>query len=304
MKTEVKFGLLAGALVILFVLVLQTCYVIAPTEEAAVQTFGVVNEDVVGPGMHLKVPIVQRIRKINKSPIDYSKTIPIGEKALITKEGQSLGITFTLTWKYKDNSVVEVANKYATKESLYSLISNPCKQAFQSSIGRLEALEFVGKQDEVIAYVLRSVSKDIARLNLPIETMNLVIDNITWDPGFESQIKKTAKMRAQVEQAKQDAAIEAANQKKKIATAQAERAAAQEKADMNLYTATKAKEAKMQEADGIAYYNSKIAQNNTVQQQQWKHEEQMAYYNKWDGRQVPNYIPLAPNGAIVELKGN
>ena len=33
--------------------------------------------------------------------------------------------------------------------------------------------------------------------------------------------------------------------------------------------------AKKAEADGIAYYNAKVAQNMAVQQQQWKHEEQL-----------------------------
>ena len=38
-----------------------------------------------------------------------------------------------------------------------------------------------------------------------------------------------------------------------------------------------------------------------IQQQQWKHEEQMAYYDKWNGILVSQYIPLTAAGGIVNL---
>ena len=44
-----------------------------------------------------------------------------------------------------------------------------------------------------------------------------------------------------------------------------------------------------------------IAQNMSVQQQQWKHEEQMAYYDKWNGNLVPQYVPLTAAGGIINL---
>lgn len=66
-------------------------------------------------------------------------------------------------------------------------------------------------------------------------------------------------------------------------------------------TANRTQQVKQAEADGIAYYNAKVAQNMTVQQQQWKHEEQMAYYEKWNGILVPQYVPLTAAGGIVTL---
>jgi len=294
-KSFTKLIVAAVIVGLLVVVGINSCSVIGPTEEAATVTLGTVSDTQIGPGLHFKAPFVQRFRKINKTPIEYSKSIPLGEKALITKDGQSLGIEFTLTWKYKDGSVVTVANKYSTQDALYNLISNPCKQAFKSEIGKLEALEFVGKQDDVISKVIARVTAEAARLDLPIEVLNIVVDNINWDAGFETQIKKTAEMRAQVEQANQDALKEAANAQKKVATAEAEKNAAVQQAEGELIKAQKAAEAKKAEADAIAYYNSKVAQNLEIQKAQWKHEEEMARLEKWDGVQVSSQSIYVPN---------
>ena len=163
---------------LVLIICVQSCSIIDPTEEACTVTLGTVNETSIGPGMHFKAPFVQQFRKIDKTPKEYKKSIPLGEKALITKDGQSLGVDFTLTWKYSDGSAVTVVKKYSSNDALYNLISNPCKQAFKSEIGKLEALEFVGKQDDVIASVISKVVTESNRLNLPIEVLNLVIENI------------------------------------------------------------------------------------------------------------------------------
>ena len=113
-------------------------------------------------------------------------------------------------------------------------------------------------------------------------------------------------MRAQVEQANQDALKEAANAQKKVAIAKADKEAAEENAnafliqaqksaEAELVKAQKAAEAKKVEADAIAYYNAKVAQNLNIQQAQWKHEEEMARLEKWDGVQVSSQSIYVPN---------
>ena len=305
-KTIIKLSVFGIILALLVITGLNCCSIIEPTEEAVIETLGTLNEENLGQGLHFKAPYVQKFRTIDKNPIEYEKTIPLGEKALITKDGQSLGIQFTMTWKYRDGSAYEVAKRFSNRDSIYNLISNPCKQSFKSEIGKLEALEFVGKQDDVISQVIARVGSEAVRLNLPIEVLNIVIDNITWDSGFEAQIKKTAEMRAQVEQANQDALKEAANAQKKVALAKADKEAAEENAnafliqaqksaEAELVKAQKSAEAKKVEADAIAYYNAKVAQNLNIQQAQWKHEEEMKRLEKWDGVQVSSQSIYVPN---------
>jgi regulator of protease activity HflC (stomatin/prohibitin superfamily) len=311
-KRIIKWIALGVIGILVLITGLNCCSVIDPTEEAVTVTLGSLGNDNIGQGLHFKAPYVQTFRKIDKNPIEYKKSIPLGEKALITKDGQSLGVDFTMTWKYTDGSAVLVAKRFSDKNSLYNLISNPCKQAFKSEIGKLEALEFVGKQDEVISKVMDRVTAETARLQLPIEILNIVIENINWDPGFEAQIKKTAEMRAQVEQANQAADQAAAIAQKKVREAKADADAALEKkrmteaeaeaeANAELIKAQKAADAKRVEADALAYYNAKVAQNYQVEIKLKELEIELERAKKWDGRQVPEYIPLTAAGGIVNL---
>lgn len=102
-------------------------------------------------------------------------------------------------------------------------------------------------------------------------------------------------------QAEQEANIAAANAQKLVREAEAKKQAMQLDAEAQLIKAENEAKAKKAEADGIAYYNAKVAQNMSVQQQQWKHEEQMAYYEKWNGTLVPQYVPLTAPGGIVNI---
>lgn len=49
------------------------------------------------------------------------------------------------------------------------------------------------------------------------------------------------------------------------------------------------------EADATAYKNLKVAQNLSVMQAQWKHEEEMKRLEKWNGVQVSTQSVYVPN---------
>lgn len=135
----------------------------------------------------------------------------------------------------------------------------------------------------------------------PITISRTTITNWDWSDDFDRQIKETANRTQQVKQAEQEANIAAANAQKLVREAEAKKQAMQLDAEAQLIKAENEAKAKKADADGIAYYNAKVAQNMAVQQQQWKHEEQMAYYEKWNGILVPQYVPLTASGGIVNI---
>ena len=55
------------------------------------------------------------------------------------------------------------------------------------------------------------------------------------------------------------------------------------------------------EADALAYYNAKVAQNYQVEIRLKELEIQLERAKRWDGRQVPEYVPLTAAGGIVNL---
>ena len=80
--------------------------------------------------------------------------------------------------------------------------------------------------------------------------------------------------------------------------------AAEQTAEAELIKAQKAAEAKRVEADALAYYNEKVAQNYQVETRLKELEIQLERAKRWDGREVPNYLPITAGGTIVDLTNN
>ena len=81
----------------------------------------------------------------------------------------------------------------------------------------------------------------------------------------------------------------------KVKEAEAEAQAAEFNKRAAIAKAEGEAEAAKIEADATAYKNLKVAQNLSVMQAQWKHEEEMARLEKWDGIQVSSQSIYVPN---------
>ena len=56
------------------------------------------------------------------------------------------------------------------------------------------------------------------------------------------------------------------------------------------------------EADALAYYNSKVAQNYNVEIKLKELEIELTRAERWDGRSVPNILPMTASGTVVDVK--
>ena len=77
------------------------------------------------------------------------------------------------------------------------------------------------------------------------------------------------------------------NAQKQVAEAEAQKKAAEQTAEADLIKAQKAAEAKQVEADALAYYNAKVAQNSNIEIKLKELEIQLERAKRWDGREVP-----------------
>ena len=91
------------------------------------------------------------------------------------------------------------------------------------------------------------------------------------------------------------AAVAAATAQKKVKEAEAEAQAAEYNKKAAIAKAEGEAEAQKIEADAVAYKNQKIAQNLSIMQAQWKHEEEMKRLEKWNGVQVSTQSVYVPN---------
>lgn len=297
---EIKKKHLISVIVAVFVCVtvINSCSTIRQRERGVEYVLGKVKGDVIKPGLKFHIPFITNIQKYSIAPKTFEATFSVGKDGAITRDMQTVGTTVNVKYAYDELRIMDIATRYGDSVIESAMKSNIIASV-KEVVGGYSIYELVEKQPEVTGRVAEAI---LARMtDYPITISQTTITNWDWSDDFDRQIKETANRTQQVKQAEQEANIAAANAQKLVKEAEAKKQAVQLEAEASLIKAQNEAKAKQAEADGIAYYNAKVAQNMTVQQQQWKHEEQMAYYDKWNGILVPQYVPLTAAGGIVTL---
>lgn len=279
------------ALLILVVGV-NSCSVIDSTERGVIVTLGQV-KDVLEPGIHFKAPFVSKIKKYDTTPIQYKKSLGINTDAAVTSDKQSIGIDYELYWKYKEDSVKEIAQRYSNKDAIYDPISTALKEIIKDEAGRISIAQFINDQSAVSAKVAQRLKERIS--HIPVKITQFSITNLDWSDDYDRAIKETARIAQEIERAKNEAEVAAQQAQKKVKEAEAEAQAAEFNKKAAIAKAEGEAESVKIEADATAYKNLKVAQNLSVMQAQWKHEEEMKRLEKWDGVQVSSQSIYVPN---------
>ena len=281
-------------LVGLFVVItcINSCSVVGPTERGVTVTLGQV-KDVLEPGIHFKAPFVSKIKKYDTTPIPYKKSLGINTDAAVTADKQSIGIDYELYWKYKEDSVKEIAQRYSNKDAIYDPISTALKEIIKDEAGRISIAQFINDQSAVSSKVSERLKERISYI--PVEITQFSITNLDWSDDYDKAIKETARIAQEIERARNEAEVAAQQAQKKVKEAEAEAQAAEFNKKAAIAKAEGEAEAAKIEADATAYKNLKVAQNLSVMQAQWKHEEEMARLEKWDGVQVSSQSIYVPN---------
>lgn len=272
---------------------INSCTVIEPTERGVTVTLGQVKGDVLEPGMHFKAPFVTTIKKYDITPITYKKSLGIGTDGAITSDKQTIGVDYELYWKYNEASIKDIAQRYSNKDAIYDPISTALKEIIKDEAGRISISQFINDQTAVSSRVYSRLKERTSYI--PVEITQFSITNLDWSDDYDKAIRETARIAQEIERAKNEAEVAAANAQKKVKEAEAAAQAAEFSKKAAIANAEGEAEAVKIEADATAYKNLKVAQNLSVMQAQWKHEEEMRRLEKWDGVQVSSQSIYVPN---------
>lgn len=289
---------------------INSCTTVQQRERGVNYTFGKVKGDVIQPGLVFHAPFISKVKCYSIAPKTFNVNFSVGADGAITKDLQTIGTSVSVKYAQDENRIMEIATRYGD-----SVVESAMKAKIIASVkevvGGYTIYELIEKQAEITNRVGSIIKERMVEYPIVISTID--ITNWNWSDDFDAQIKATANRTQQVKIAQQEAEIAAAQAQKRVKEAeanrqaaeldaQAERIKAEGEAAAKVVRAEGERDAKKAEGDGVAYYNAKVSQNLSTQQQQWKHDEQMAYYSKWNGELVPTYIPLTAAGGVVNLK--
>lgn len=297
---NVKKFIIAGVIALLVIVtVINSCTVISPNERGVKVTLGQVEGDVLQPGMQFHAPFITRIRCFRLEPKTYEVSFSCGSDGAITKDMQTVGSTVAVRYVYDERRIMDIVTRYLNDSVIQSAMRDNVKASLKETVGQYSIYDLVEKQNEVTGRVAEAMLTRMA--DYPIDISQTTITNWDWSDDFDKQIKETANRAQEVKKAEQDLKLAEQQAQKQVKEAEAKKAAIEQEAEAALIKAQKEAEAKKVEADALAYYNAKVAQNYQVEIKLKELEIELERAKKWDGRQVPEYVPLTAAGGIINL---
>lgn len=300
------------ALVVLIaVIIIWPVVIIGPTQRGVIITLGQVDlqKDPLLPGAHFKIPIIQKIKKYDLTPSKVTIDIRLGASAALSSDKQSIGVNGEVIWKYDENLINKLATSYADDGKFRNDVAGAIETAVRNTLGKHNINDIVKEQDQIADESSALANDRIKEAGYPATIVLLNLSNWDWSDDYDQMIRETQNMSQQAEKAKQQLVLVEQTSQQQVTEAEAKARASiaeaegrKESAALNaeaaVITAKGEKDSAIERALGIAETNRLIQQNLSIMQSQWKHDEQMAYYNKWNGKEVPESLVWTPAGPM------
>jgi regulator of protease activity HflC (stomatin/prohibitin superfamily) len=307
-KKLIKSAVIAIVAIAIIVIFNPTSCVGA-TERGIRYAFNKPSEEVLLPGIHLHIPLAGNIKTWSIVPNKLAIDIPIDNAGAISKDNQIIGVRLVVYWQYDEDNIYTIATKYSEK-SIENLLASEANSAIKTVIGTYTIFDLAANQSIIGDKVYQLIQNHVK--DRPVQITQLNISNFDWSPDFDKQINATMEAAQRVRQAEQQAniaeqenrrlAIEAeAKAKAQIAKAEGDLREAELNSQARIVRANAERDAKVAEGEGVRQYNQLIAQNLSTEIRIRELEIELERAKRWNGVEVPTYLPLNPAGGIVTL---
>lgn len=170
---------LAAAIVAVLLLIFNAAYEIKEQEQAVLITFGRA-QAVTDPGLHFKIPFIQKVRKVNTTiqgfSIGYSvdnNSVNEDESLMITSDFNFIDVDFYVEYRYSD----PVKALYASKSPL-DILKNISQSCIRTVIGSypVDDVLTTGK-NEIQAAIKEMILTRLEEQDIGIQLVNITIQD-------------------------------------------------------------------------------------------------------------------------------
>jgi regulator of protease activity HflC (stomatin/prohibitin superfamily) len=172
---------IAGPIIVLFILLTGTFYIIPAGERGVLLTFGKPNMNAVGEGLHIKIPLVQKIVKMDIKTQKYEAPASAASSDLQIVNSV-IATNYHLVGTDVPRLYQEIGLDYATK------VIMPLEQEVVKSItAKFTAEQLVTKREEVRIEIKSLLTERLAARGIIVEEVSIV--NFDFSPEFNKAIE-------------------------------------------------------------------------------------------------------------------
>ncbi len=287
-----KIGTFLLVLLMVFILgalFFGSWYTIETGEVGVKMRFGKYDMQEVGPGLHFKWPIIEKVKKVDTRvrTINYVTTRARHEirggrggvlygspVTVLDKRGLTVTVELTVQYQLRPQMAAEVLAEYGANYET-KLIHPIVRAVVRDVVAEYPAEEIPIKRNEIARRISASITKQIQEIKgSPFEVIAVQLRNITLPPRVAQKIQEVQLAKQEAEKMK--ALEEKAQREQKVRLIQAEtekqeriKKAEAEKQEKILRAQAEA-EARLLQAQAIAEANRKIAESITPEILRWR----------------------------------
>jgi regulator of protease activity HflC (stomatin/prohibitin superfamily) len=212
----VKWLIVAAIFFVVVLPLVNPLVVIQAGHRGVITTFGKVTQEVLGEGLHIRVPFVQEVHQIS---VQIQKGEGDGDSA--SKDLQSVHTKVAINFHLVADRVAETFQSVGNLSTVGDRIIVPAVQeAVKATTAKYTAEELISKRAEVRDLISSTLKERMNRHGIAIDEVSIV--NFAFSPSFNQAIeaKTTAEqLKLKAERDLQRIEVEA---KQKVASAKAE----------------------------------------------------------------------------------
>lgn len=199
---SVNIPVFIGYGIVALILLFGTFFTVSEGQKALITTFGKASNTIYGAGIHMKLPLIQHVKRFDVKTIraDY-------KTQTYTKDIQTATIIVSYSYNLIANDIVQTYKEYGNDWQERILYPN-LEQAVKAEVGTWNADTMVANRDKVAEDILKSLQDRMLAHNYPVSITNFQMINIDYSNQFEQAIEK--KVIAE------QAALEEANRTKQV----------------------------------------------------------------------------------------
>ncbi|GGJ97392.1 protease modulator HflC [Pseudomonas matsuisoli] len=171
MSNKSLFGLIAA--VVLAIVVWSSFYIVAETERAVLLQFGRVVEADVPPGLHFKIPYVNRVRKFDGRLL----TLDTSTQRFLTLEKKAVMVDAYAKWRIADAERFYTATS-GTKQIADERLSRRLEAGLRDQFGKRTLHEVVSGERDALMADMTALLDSMARRELGIEVLDVRVKAI------------------------------------------------------------------------------------------------------------------------------
>jgi regulator of protease activity HflC (stomatin/prohibitin superfamily) len=181
------------AVILISVLLWSSVVTVGPGSRGVLMTFGEVNQSVLMPGLHFKIPFAQTVKQMNVQ-IQKSQT----KETAASRDLQNVSTEVAVNWSNNTRDAAWVYANLGDEQELAAKVITPVvSNTVKAVAAHYDAEQLVEKRDEVRATVQKQIAAALAQYKVMVQGVN--ITNFQFSPDYAKAIenKQVAQQRAQ-----------------------------------------------------------------------------------------------------------